>query len=143
MSLKKQKKPVFAETVLDYEIGFNDVDSMHVVWHGHHIRFFELARTKLFKEIGYDYPDMRESGYYWPVIECNCKYIKAISYGTTLQIIARVTEIEYRLKFEYEIVNKENGDRFAKGHTHQVAVRIDNFEMCLVSPSVLKEKFEL
>ena len=51
------------------EVPFHDVDTMHVVWHGHYLKYFEIARCKLLDQFHYNYNQMRDSGYAWPVIE--------------------------------------------------------------------------
>jgi acyl-CoA thioester hydrolase len=48
------------------EIPFHDVDMM--VWHGHYAKYFEIAR-RLLEQIDYNYPQTRDSGYAWPVID--------------------------------------------------------------------------
>lgn len=127
------------EASFELTIPFHDVDAMGVVWHGHYLKYFEHARTKLLQSFHYDYPAMRDSGYIWPIIECKCRYIKPITYGMTITIHAKVTEYEHRLKIDYVIRNEEN-KRLTKGHTIQVAVEHDTQVMCLVSPQVLLDK---
>ena len=51
------------------EVPFHDVDVMDVAWHGHYVKYLELARCALLRQIDYDYPQMRDSGYAWPVVE--------------------------------------------------------------------------
>ena len=33
------------------EVPFHDVDTMNVVWHGHYLKYFEIARCKLLDQI--------------------------------------------------------------------------------------------
>ncbi len=49
-----------AEVVI--EIPFHDVDVMSVAWHGHYVKYLEIARCMLLDKIDYNYPQMRESG---------------------------------------------------------------------------------
>ena len=51
------------------EVPFHDVDTMNVVWHGHYLKYFEIARCKLLDQFHYNYNQMRDSGFAWPVIE--------------------------------------------------------------------------
>ncbi len=37
---------------------FFDVDSMNVVWHGHYVKYLEVARCALLDQIGHNYNDM-------------------------------------------------------------------------------------
>ncbi len=51
------------------EVGFFDVDSYRVVWHGNYPKYFEIARCKLLDKIGFTYADMEETGYFYPVVD--------------------------------------------------------------------------
>ena len=61
------------------EVPFHDVDTMNVVWHGHYLKYFEIARCKLLDQFHYNYNQMRDSGYAWPVIESHVVMYKASS----------------------------------------------------------------
>ena len=51
------------------EIPFHDVDLMGVAWHGHYVKYLEIARTAMMRKIGLDFPELRDSGYLWPIVE--------------------------------------------------------------------------
>lgn len=123
-----------------YTIPFHDVDAMGVVWHGNYLKYFELARTSLLQSIDYDYPTMRDSGYYWPIIECKCRYVQSVTYGMTIEIHASLVEYKHRLKIDYQIRDADSRKRLTKGYTTQVAVSIEDNRMCLTSPKILLEK---
>ncbi|MDB5848103.1 MAG: 4-hydroxybenzoyl-CoA thioesterase [Rhodoferax sp.] len=38
---------------------FYDIDPMEIVWHGHYVKYLELARSALLHKFDYDYPRMR------------------------------------------------------------------------------------
>jgi len=59
------------------EVPFFDVDSMDVVWHGHYVKYLELARCTLLERIGHDYRQMKASGYLWPVVDLQLRYVRA------------------------------------------------------------------
>ncbi len=126
-----------AETVI--EVPFHDVDVAHVVWHGHYVKYFEIARCKLLDMIDYNYPQMKQSGYFWPVVDMRIKYIKPARFQQDLLVKATLTEWEYRLRVDY-LITSSDGERLTKGYTTQVAVDMNNGEMLLTSPTVLYEK---
>jgi acyl-CoA thioester hydrolase len=119
------------------EIPFHDVDTMNVVWHGHYLKYFEIARCKLLEQFNYNYNQMRASGYAWPVIESHVRYVQGIEFEQKIKVRAILKEWENRLKIEYLILDAETGRRLTKGYTIQVAVNIANREMCFQSPQVL------
>ncbi len=122
---------------------FHDIDLMEVVWHGHYLKYMELARCALLAQFGYDYPQMRESGYAWPIVDARVKYVRPIAFGQKVLVRAEVVEWENRLKIDYEIRDAASGVRLTKGHTIQVAIDIATREMQYVCPRVLWERLGL
>ncbi len=131
----------FASVELD--IPFHDVDMMEVAWHGHYARYLEIARCKLFDQLAYNYPQMRTSGYAWPVIDMRIRYIQPLLFQQRVRVTAWVAEWENRLRLQYLIQDAATGARLTKAHTDQVAVDMDTREMLLVSPAILLEKLGL
>ena len=127
---------------VEIQVPFHDVDGMHVVWHGHYYKYFEVARTKLLQSIDYDVHEMKASGYSWPIVETNCKYVRPILYDQLIQVSAKIQEYDNRLKIIYRISDAKTDEKLATGHTTQVAVDMKNNEMCFVSPKILLEKVE-
>lgn len=127
---------------VDVEVPFHDVDAMNVAWHGHYVKYFELARCALLRRFDYDYPQMRASGYLWPIVECQLKYIRPALYGQKLRVEAVLVEYENRLKISYEIRDIESGERLTKGVTVQVAVCAATRELQFVSPPIVLEKIK-
>ena len=125
---------------VEIEIPFFDVDPMRVVWHGHYVKYFEVARCALLRKIGYDYPDMQASGYLWPVVEIYLRYALPARYGQRILAQARLLEFENRLKIGYVIADRETGQRLTKGWSVQVAVDAATQELQFVSPRVLLDK---
>ncbi|MWL89476.1 MULTISPECIES: thioesterase family protein [unclassified Cupriavidus] len=119
---------------------FHDLDPMDVVWHGNYLRYFEVARCALLQTFDYDYPQMRESGYAWPVVDLRVKYVRPLVYGQVVEVHASIVEWENRLKIDYEIRDVASGQRVTKGYSIQVAVDMKTQEMLYVSPPVLLEK---
>ena len=123
-------------------VPFFDVDSMDVVWHGHYIKYFEVARCALLERIGHNYTQMRDAGYAWPIIDVQLRYIRGARFNQRIVVRADLLEWENRLKINYLISDAETGERMTRGSTVQVAVEIASREMLLASPSVLVEAVE-
>jgi acyl-CoA thioester hydrolase len=101
------------------EIPFHDVDSIGIVWHGHYYKYFELARTALYRSLNLDIDDMGRLGYSFPVIESQCRYSDALHYGQQIDISAHFRDWEYYILIEYRISIAGSGERAAYGHTKQ------------------------
>lgn len=125
---------------VELDIPFHDVDMMEVAWHGHYARYLEIARCKLFDQIDYNYPQMRASGYAWPVIDMRIRYVQPLLFQQRVRVTAWVAEWENRLRLQYVIEDATSGARLTKAHTDQVAVDMQTREMLLASPAILLAK---
>lgn len=123
-------------------VPFFDVDSMDVVWHGHYIKYFEMARCALLDRIGHNYQQMRDAGYAWPVIDVQLRYMRGARFNQRIIVRADLIEWENRLKINYLINDAETGERMTRGTSVQVAVEIASREMQLASPRVFVEAVE-
>ena len=118
-------------------VPFFDVDSMLVVWHGHYVKYLEVARCALLDHLGHNYQQMKASGYAWPVIDLQLRYVRGAVFGQRLNVRASLVEWENRLKINYLISDAVTGERMTRGSSVQVAVHIDSGEMQLASPQVM------
>lgn len=123
-------------------VPFFDVDSMEVVWHGHYVKYFEEARCALLDKLGHNYNQMLESGYAWPVIDLQLRYVRGAVFGQKLNVRASLVEWENRLKINYLISDLETGERLTRASSVQVAVEIASREMQLASPKVFTDAVE-
>lgn len=130
-----------AEVLID--IPFHDVDLMKVVWHGHYAKYMEVARGALLDKIDYNYPQMEDSGYVWPVIDMRVRYAHPLRFMQKVKVTATLLEWENRLKIAYLFEDSESGQRLTKASTVQVAVNMKDNEMLYTSPNILFEKLGL
>ncbi|WP_018014086.1 acyl-CoA thioesterase [Teredinibacter turnerae] len=122
------------------KVPFHDVDSMGVAWHGHYAKYLEVARCEFLDEVGYNYDAMEQSGYMWPIIDMQIKYVKPLRFDQVVRVVTQLAEWEYRLKLKYVIYDQTTGERLCKAHTSQVAVDGKTGEMCFQSPQILIER---
>lgn len=125
---------------VDIEVPFHDCDPMQVVWHGNYARYLEVARCALLRKIDYDYLDMQDSGYVWPIVDMRTKFVGSALFAQMITVDAHLVEYESRLKIAYLISCKSTGKKLTKAHTVQVAVDIQTKEMQFVSPDILTTK---
>jgi len=131
---------IFAEAEISVE--FNDLDPMRIVWHANYLNYFETARRTLLQKLNYDYYQMEESGYVFPVIEISAKYIASLRYKDRAIVKAILMEYENCLMIRYEIRNIQTGELTTKGSSTQMAIDIKKQESCFVCPKVLIDKVE-
>ncbi len=119
---------------------FHDVDSMDVVWHGHYVKYLELARCALLDKFDYGYTRMRESGYSWPIVDLRMKFSRPATFDQPLVVRAEIVEWESRLKMDYTIRDAKTGERLHRATSIQVAVDMATREMQYVCPRVLWDR---
>jgi acyl-CoA thioester hydrolase len=128
-------KHLFAELKLKSE--YYDVDPMKVVWHGNYIKYMEKARCALLDSIGFNYEQMEDSGYMWPIVSLKLKYIKPIYYNQ--KFIIRATLLEYinRIRIGYIIFDPASKSILNKAETIQMAIDLTTGKSLFVSPQCL------
>ena len=141
--MSKNAKPSRWWAEIEMQVQFYDLDPMEIIWHGNYVRYLEQARCALFDKIGYNYVEMKASGFAWPIIELQLRYAGPATFRQYLKIRAEIVEWENRLKIDYLITDAATGKRINRASTVQVAVNIENREMCFVSPPVLFERLGL
>ena len=119
---------------------FFDIDPMEIVWHGHYVKYLEVARTALLGKFDYDYPRMRASGYAWPIVDLRLKYVRPAELGQKLIVRSEIVEWENRLRIAYRIRDAQSGRKLTEATTTQVAVDMATREMQYVCPRVLWDR---
>lgn len=140
MTYGSEKMPPEFSAEIEIEIPFHDADMMHIVWHGCYVRYLEIARCKLLDQINYNYAQMKESGYSWPIIDLHLRYVNPARFQQKIHIKVTLVEWENRLRFKYLITDADTGQKLTKAQTDQVAVDLQTGEMQLMSPRILFEK---
>lgn len=138
----KIKKHIYAKHYSDYEIPFFDVDSMFIMWHGHYVKYLELARCAFLEEISYTYDVMREKGYAWPIVQLNLKYVKPARFRQKIRVHLNLIEYESSIRIDYRIVDLATNETLTKGSSTQVAVAISNGEMQFQTPQSWRSAVE-
>lgn len=109
-------------------VEFFDVDSMQVVWHGNYVKYLEIARCNLLNAVGYNYQNMKEEGFAFPIVKMELKYIHPSFFGDILdvQVALNRTEIlqglQGSLKLYYSL--KKGDTVICKGYSMQACVNL-------------------
>jgi acyl-CoA thioester hydrolase len=101
---------------VDLEVPFHDVDALKVVWHGHYYKYFEIARTALFRELGVSRM-AEELPYQWVVVESKCRHVSPLRFGDRVRVDAWLVDIDHRVHVAFEVHNRSTDQRAARGHT--------------------------
>ncbi|OQW72098.1 MAG: 4-hydroxybenzoyl-CoA thioesterase [Proteobacteria bacterium ST_bin11] len=121
-------------------VPFHDIDLLNIAWHGHYCKYIEIARCAMLDKIDYGYMAMKDTGYVWPIVDLQLRYVRPAQFEQRIRVSAELVEWEYRMKIKYVVADAETGEVLAKGLTVQAAIDVVNREMSYASPAVFLEK---
>ncbi len=134
-----RKQGAIAASV-DVQVPFHDVDLAGVVWHGHYMKYLENARWAVMERIAFPLDAMFASGFLWPIVGLQVKYVRAARYGDQLRVQGSLVEWETRLVINYLIRDAKDDARVGRAQTVQVAVARETGTLQLVSPACLTDR---
>lgn len=122
-------------------VAFFDIDMAGIVWHGHYLKYFELARCTLLDGVGYGYRQMIDTGVVWPVIDASIRYISPLVLDQDVLVSACLEEWQLRLVIDYA-VRDADGVLYTTGRTVQAPVDAKTKKLQLGSPDLLVDNVE-
>lgn len=125
--------------ITEVKVRFNEVDSLRIVWHGHYIKYFEEGREAFGKKYGIDYLTIEKQGLLTPIVNVVCNYKRPLEYGDTALVETRFVDDETaKIRFEFEIRKKSDGEIVATGSSIQVFLNTER-ELLLTPPTYFLE----
>lgn len=118
------------------EVRYAETDQMGVVYHANYLIWCEIGRTKLMKDMGFNYAQMEIEGIMSPVINLQFSYKLPTKYGETVEVRTWVDSYNsVKVIYGYEIVN-EAGEICVTGTSEHVCVKKESFR-----PISIRRKF--
>jgi acyl-CoA thioester hydrolase len=98
--------------------------------------WFEVGRTDLLRDSGWNYREMEIDGFALPVIEAHCTYRESAKYDDEIEVRTRGAMLSpVRVQFTYEVVRMADAATLATGTT--VHATLDrNGRPCRLPPRV-------
>lgn len=108
-------------SITKYHVNFYDTDAMAVVHHSNYIRWFEIGRVQLLREIGITLDEMMDDGYVFPITEVRCKYISSGKFDDILRIeTTPIALTKAKMEFSYKIYRDCDNTLLVEGFTQNV-----------------------
>lgn len=126
---------------VELEVPFHDVDITGRVWHGHYLKYFEMARTALFRANGLEDAALVPGRYAFYVIDTHCRHTAPLRYGERFRAAAKFRDVEHRLAVDYEVTNLTLDRSAATGHT-LIAVTDLEGRLLLRTPAEIVERIQ-
>ncbi|NIK10969.1 acyl-CoA thioesterase [Alkalibacillus almallahensis] len=112
----------------DIKVRYQETDQMGVVYHANYLVWFEIGRTHLIEQLGFNYADMERDGIVSPVVDINAQYKKPLTYGETASVKTYISSYDgFRIIYGYEIYT-EAGELAVTGSSSHVCVKKQNFK---------------
>ena len=126
---------------VDYQIRirYAETDQMGVVYYSNYLIWFEIGRSEYCRKQGFSYAEMEaQTESFLAVAEVSCRYHAPAHYDELVKIRTSIASLKKRaLRFQYQILNKQNGILIATGSTTHVILNKNG------SPKTLPEKYAL
>ncbi|USB32381.1 thioesterase family protein [Paenibacillus sp. YPG26] len=88
----------------ELRVRYQETDQMSVVYHSNYLGWFEIGRTEMIRQLGYDYRAIEQEGVLLPVIDANLQFKLPAHYDDQISVFTRVTSFSpLRLGYAYEI----------------------------------------
>jgi acyl-CoA thioester hydrolase len=121
-----------------FEVRFPEVDSYGVVWHGHYVLYFEVARNALCAAFGLTPADALAHGYKVPITRIEMDLKRPAKLDDRLEVTAVLgTSETAKLAMTYEIRRLPERTLLATGATEQVVLNPAG-ELLLTLPAPVK-----
>jgi acyl-CoA thioester hydrolase len=99
-------------------VRYAETDKMGVVYYANYFVWFEVGRTDLLRQSGWDYREMETEGFALPVIEAQCTYRESAKYDDEIDVHTRGEMLSpVRVKFTYQVLRASDAATLATGTT--------------------------
>lgn len=94
-----------------------DVDSMRQAYYGAYMRWFEVGRAEYMRAQGLAYREVEDRGFFLPVSEAFCKYLKPIRYDDFIYVETAPDLVRNAsVRFGYRLLDEQDNVA-AQGYT--------------------------
>ena len=110
------------KNLTSYRVIYGDTDQMGVVYYANYLKWFEMGRTELLRQIGISYTSVEDKGLHFPVTEVSCRYLRPARYDDRITIETGLSTLgRASLSFTYGIF-REDRELIASGWTKHACV---------------------
>jgi acyl-CoA thioester hydrolase len=126
---------------IEEKVRWSDTDPAGIIYYGQFLRFFEIAETELFREVGLPYGEVFDRLDIWlPRVQIHFDFLKPLKLDDSIIVSAYVGRFGTRsLTLQFEVARKGSDQLVAKGHVILACVNRSSFESIPV-PEEIKER---
>lgn len=106
-----------------HRVLYADTDRSGVVYHANYLRYFELGRASLMRDVGYPYATVEDSGHVYPIVELGLSFVQPLHYDDGMWVNTRPAALEkVRVTFDYVVTTDTDGRVVCRGFTRHCAL---------------------
>ena len=114
---------IMKTNITEQRVYYADTDHGGVVYYANYLKWFEIGRTEILRQSGFDYNEFEKQGIIAPVVEVKCSYKEPARYNDVIIIKTAIESIgNSSIKFHYAIIRKNGNKLLAEGYTVNVFV---------------------
>ena len=104
-------------------VRYAETDKMGIVYYANYFVWFEVGRTDLLRESGWNYREMESEGFGLPVIEAHCTYRESAKYDDEIEVRTTGEMLSpVRVQFTYQVVWSSDAATLCTGTTVHATV---------------------
>jgi acyl-CoA thioester hydrolase len=97
---------------------YADTDAMGIVYHTNYIKWFELGRNELMRQLGVAYTELEKLGLNLPLTKVSCHYLLSAKYDQLLTVETKFDYIKRAsIRFNSNIWDEEGKKLLVEGYT--------------------------
>jgi acyl-CoA thioester hydrolase len=111
---------------IKYRVIYGDTDNMGYAYNANYLRWFEMGRGEMFRNLGLTYKTIEEKGYFMPLSEVQCKFLFPAKYDDIL-VIETTLDATFKggMRFTYRVLDEEEKTVLASGISKHAFVNKD------------------
>lgn len=111
------------KNVTKIRVIYADTDAMGIVYHANYIKWFEIGRGELLRELGIPYAIIDRMGYDLPLTEVSCRYKYPARYDQILLLETEMTDLRgASIKFSYVMWDEQKEKVIVEGESIQACL---------------------
>ena len=93
---------------IQYRVIYGDTDAGGIVYYANYLRFMEMGRNEMMRELALPYSELEDQGLIVPVTECYLRYKASGRYDDLLTIATSLAEVKrFSCRFHYRITRPD------------------------------------
>ena len=125
---------------IEEHVRWSDIDRAGIIYYGQFLRFFEIAETELFREIGLGYSEVFDRFDIWlPRVQIHFDFRKPLMLDDLIEVSAYVGRFGNKsFTLRFEVNKKGETDLVAEGHVVLACVSRSTFKSVAVPIEIIE-----